>query len=861
MQNFQIYFKIKLFIIFLLIFSPSYGEVIRLSDEYQKDVYPGANLIISGEQWKIIGNYSDKTVFEYDAEVNLYFYKLIKIEISSEKPASIRWGWKSVHKKGADFFSEDTLSLITDNRFHQYTFEMKYPDKVNPIIDKASKLFIEIQNAEKSISSLKLKNVELVRHLPSEVGKFMIKGLCVSCIPENVWTFNTKVQNGDRLQFYMGVYNLTAGALSQKQKDDIWSKEGWKFVVDVLLDGGKENIYQYLMKPSEKEQDRKWQFIDLDLSKFAEKEVRLIFTVENTTEALNEYSIWGNPVIIRQSDDISNINPPIFVISCDTMRADHLLPYGYGLPTSPILDRFTKDSVLFERAYTTRTFTPVAHMSLLTGLFPKNHGVNAELPAFDHVKLLGEYLRDLDYYSLGLVGATTWFLPSRGYTRGMDEFYYPPEYLRDVFATHEILENRIRQLKYNNLFVFLHNYDVHTKMFPPATIYSSDDSRFFYFSDMLDIPELLKAECLPNPRSFFNHIQATLGRLGFFENLYINALYDDCVAKVDYALEELFNFLKEQGLYDKSIIIITADHGEALGEHGRYEHVDVYEHTARIPLIIKFPNNMHAGKRVSSLVSLEDIVPTILHYLKIDNNNLDGISLLGEIERNSGNPRKIFVQNQYQNEEALISDRYKLIYSFRESKVSFFDLLKDPMETENLINKEESLAKQFSSELSSHRFFNGEGWIITIKGKNIFTPDEILICPQDNLISVIPENIMFWYKKADAMDCLYGTISYPKIENTYSLYIYPKDINQELRIGFRSQGKFKVLTLDGSSESISEYEFILPDKPVVVENLSDIPDDGNTYIIVRKKSLPNQERKEVQLPEDAIQDIKNAGYL
>ncbi|HOQ32641.1 MAG TPA: sulfatase [Candidatus Hydrogenedens sp.] len=851
---------IKVLFISVLFLSESYGLVIRLTDKYWDDKFPNTDLSIPGEQWQIKQDRPDRIIFEHELQADLSLYKRIKIEMGSNKAASIRWGWRCGNKDGQDFFSEENLSMIADSKLHQYTFEMKYPDKINPIVDKASKLIIEVVNKEKDNKGLQLKNVELVRHLPSELGQFMLNGLCMNCIPEDAWTFNTKIQKGDRLLLYIGMYNPKVGALSQKKHEKEWNEQRSNFSIDVIDNGEKENIYEYQMNPMEKEDDREWRFIELDLSKFAEKEVQIIFT--KNTAVMDGYGLWGNPVIIRNIDDIEKQHPPVFIISCDTMRADHLLPYGYRLPTSPNLDKFAKEAVLFERAYTTRTFTPVAHMSLLTGLFPKNHGVNAELPAYDHVKLLGEYLKELGYYSMGLVGATTWFLPSRGYMRGMDKFYYPPEYLRDVFPTQEILKNEIKRLKYDNLFVFLHNYDVHTRMLPPATIYSSEDARFFSFSDLLEVPELLTAECMPNPRSFFNHIQATLGKLDFYENLYINALYDDCVAKVDYAIGDLFHFLKEQDLYDKSMIIIVADHGEALGEHGRYEHVDVYEHTARVPMMIKFPNGMYAGKRIESLVSLEDIVPTILGYLNVNYENLDGVSLSDIIEGKYTTPRKIFIQNQFQNEEALISDRYKVICSFRESKVSFFDLLQDPLECVNLFDKEDILLKQFLEEMSSYRFFNGEGWVVEVKGKKTNITDEVLICPGPNIISVIPDNIMFWYKKAEEMDCLYGTISYPQMADTYSLYIYPKDMKQELRIGFRSSEKFKVLSHDGSSELINEYEFVLPERYLYWENTPNIPNDGNTYILIRRKPLMSENgQKEVELPEDAIFNIRNTGYL
>ncbi len=290
-------------------------------------------------------------------------------------------------------------------------------------------------------------------------------------------------------------------------------------------------------------------------------------------------------------------------------------------------------------------------------------------------------------------------------------------------------------------------------------------------------------------------------------------------------------------MYDKSFICIVSDHGEALGEHGRYEHVDVYEHTARATMMVKFPNNMYAGERVHSLVSLEDITPTVLDYLNIEGKELDGISLFKIIKGDYNNPRKFFIQNQFQNEEALVSETHKLIRSFRESKISFFNLVQDPSESIDISKKEGPLVEQFLAEMNLYKSFDGDGWVISVKKKNTKVTDEILICPGTNLVSIYPENIMFWYKKAESMDCLYGTLSYPQISNIYSLYIYPKEMNQELRVSFKSSERFNVLLPGGISESVNEYEFLLPKEGTYWENEPNLPEDEKYICLYTKENL------------------------
>jgi glucan phosphoethanolaminetransferase (alkaline phosphatase superfamily) len=109
---------------------------------------------------------------------------------------------------------------------------------------------------------------------------------------------------------------------------------------------------------------------------------------------IGDFGVWGNPMVVTKSKQAGNYTP-IFIISCDTLRPDHLLPYGYDLPTSPHLDKFARDAVVFENAYTTQTFTPVAHMSMLTGKYPTSHGLTKNTDVYSHVNVISEIVKKL----------------------------------------------------------------------------------------------------------------------------------------------------------------------------------------------------------------------------------------------------------------------------------------------------------------------------------------------------------------------------------------------------------------------------------------------------------------------------------
>lgn len=301
----------------------------------------------------------------------------------------------------------------------------------------------------------------------------------------------------------------------------------------------------------------------------------------------------------------SPVSGPVILISVDALRADHLPAYGYRGVLTPALDTLVADGVVFERAFSHSPQTLPSHASLLSGRLPFETGVrdNAGFVIKDQERLLAEMLADRGYATGGIVSS---FVLRRetGIAQGFSFFdgdlpagspTMPRAGLtRDGSASERIAERWLSSARTDRAFLFLHLYEPHAPYEPPP--------RFDRYSS-----------------------------------------YDGEIAYVDEIIGRLVKYLKTHQMYDQSTIIVVADHGEGLGDHGETEHgLLLYDEALRVPLIVKPAAGQGAGRRVSDVVQLVDIVPTILDLAKAPiPDNLRGLSLKPLIDGASRFPRRI----------------------------------------------------------------------------------------------------------------------------------------------------------------------------------------------------------------------------
>ena len=314
----------------------------------------------------------------------------------------------------------------------------------------------------------------------------------------------------------------------------------------------------------------------------------------------------------------------LLLITIDTLRADHLGCYGYHDVKTPVIDALAREGILFSQAFTPVPITLPSHASIMTGLYPIQHGVqsNGNYVLSKGATTLAELMKSHGYLTCACVGS--FVLNSLfGLDQGFDTY---DDYLKKRKAgespldsdrkAEEVTKSALHWLQENHthpFFLWVHYFDPHALYLPPSP----------------------------------------------FREEYSSHLYDGEIAYTDKCLGDLFRGLREMGVMDKTIVILTADHGEGLGEHGEPTHtVFIYDSTLHVPLIISLPSGYlvagrKAGSQVMDMVSTLDIFPTIvdLFTLKpagVQLDHLPGRSLVPFMSEKCPHPdREIFCETLY----------------------------------------------------------------------------------------------------------------------------------------------------------------------------------------------------------------------
>jgi arylsulfatase A-like enzyme len=436
----------------------------------------------------------------------------------------------------------------------------------------------------------------------------------------------------------------------------------------------------------------------------------------------------------------SDALPPriIILIVADTLRADHMGCYGYPKKTTPSLDRFAEDCVIFDRAYSPIPATLPAHMSILTGFYPDAHRAakDKSRALSPEIATLTEKIKEAGYNTTGFVSSIL-LKGDIGFQRGFDDYRLVDENLTFADRLNSLAIEWLNQTATNSdskAFLFIHYYDVHSDFF------RSFENKLPYYApkEFIEIfcphPEL----SLANDHQVDSYasqylIDLTKQRIRVSEPAResIAGLYDAGVAYFDDQLGELFSRLKEKGIYEDSLIILTADHGEELQEHGEFLHNQTYEETIRVPLLIKFPRGQFTPGRKDNPVGLIDIMPTLLEYLKIPmRKGVQGESFLAMVQDGIEDEREIFSKGNAIHGwkfYSLTGKRYKLIYNETTGEKELYDLEKDYGETTNVADQHPDLTDKLTERIQeiiqtnatlARKFQKGSA-------KKPFSPEEI----------------------------------------------------------------------------------------------------------------------------------------
>jgi arylsulfatase A-like enzyme len=292
--------------------------------------------------------------------------------------------------------------------------------------------------------------------------------------------------------------------------------------------------------------------------------------------------------------------PPqrIFLVTLDTLRADHLSCYGYPRPTSPFLDRLAEEGVLFTRAIASASTTVSSHASLFTSLQPPQHRLTRNgMVMHRSLYTLAAMFRDLGYTTAGF--STVGFM--KGLGPGFDTLDTEGEYHPNPRVVDRALAWLAERGPEEPFFLWLHLYDVHEWLRPRNVD-----------------PEARRraSELEPRGRELARHVVESHGlQLGrFAEEQLLDAIdrYDGQILSVDAGVERLYAAAADRGFDRRALWIVTSDHGEGLGSHGYRGHgAKIYNEQLHVPLIFHTPGSRAGGRRVDRLVRLVDLLPTL----------------------------------------------------------------------------------------------------------------------------------------------------------------------------------------------------------------------------------------------------------
>ena len=458
--------------------------------------------------------------------------------------------------------------------------------------------------------------------------------------------------------------------------------------------------------------------------------------------------------------------PNLILITMDTTRADHLSCYGYHRKTTPHLDEFAEGSVLFKNTYSPSSWTLPAHASLFTGMYPAKHGarVNSDFTRYLLLRYGTELKAGFGINSQGIAGQSTryleeenttlaelllakgyktagviagpWCLEKFGLGQGFtfyDNTLYNPDYDVAYFALCKIVgrfvslldfvtkygiedwgktASQVNEVAFNWLeknytqpfFLFLNYFDPHHPYSPPKPfdgLFSNGNKDLVEnFNNPEGVLGFIKGQ-----RRLLHAVLNLQHKLSEVERNVLVSQYDGEIRYLDYHINRLFQKLKRLKIYDNTMIIVTSDHGESFGSHDIITHgYSLYQEELKIPLIIKYPSSQPLKGVVDNLVSLVDILPTIMSTL--------GFSVGGDVQgkilpdaghsiiaESYNNWRKILLHGHRFNRDlkAYYDGPFKYIWG--SNGCELYNIENDPQELNNLIKEMPKKAREMQALL------------------------------------------------------------------------------------------------------------------------------------------------------------------
>lgn len=375
--------------------------------------------------------------------------------------------------------------------------------------------------------------------------------------------------------------------------------------------------------------------------------------------------------------------PGILLIVIDTLRQDHTGCSGYERATTPALDALSADAVRFSRAYSAAPWTLPSIATILTGLYPSTHGaVQVDSHLLDEALTLAEILQANGYATAGVVSHSL-LSRRRGMGQGYERFAeVVRQHQHNYMTTGPVTDRALEFLEAlasgeKPYFLFVHYFDPHYNYLRHPEYGFAPDSAGRLRGEE-DLEELMGIEGELTPKEF-----------GFLADL-----YDEEVRFTDDGVARLLARLRELGLYERTLIVVTADHGEEFGEHGGLSHGrTLYDEIMRVPIVLREPGHTGRERVISTPVSLVALAPTILSLVGIDPAPFlfQGRSLAPLLSGRAPADSVVYFEVDFDEvlayKKGVVAGGYKLVRDETVGWVRLHEIESDPEERNNLASR------------------------------------------------------------------------------------------------------------------------------------------------------------------------------
>lgn len=416
-------------------------------------------------------------------------------------------------------------------------------------------------------------------------------------------------------------------------------------------------------------------------------------------------------------------------VSFDALQAAHVSSLGYPKKVTPTIDEMAKNGYNFTNNISVASWTVPASMSWFTGVYPSEHKLTNKFSVFNppnnvlsnlkklspELVTLAEVLKDNGYATGGFTGnaGVSGFF---GYGQGFDQYFFEKGKFGSMGVSIPKALDWLKENKEKKFFMFLHGYDMHGQNVPVDGF----DYRFVEkgydkkFTGSAAEQEALREEGLEKGFVTIRDEDVKFWR----------AIYDEKIQRTDAKFKGFLAELEKMGLMDKTIFVLTSDHGTEFYEHKHFDHgFSLYDELIHVPLIIKLPKQK-AGKVIKDQITSLDIMPTLLDLLDVKmpgkaKDQLRGASLVPAL-KGKAVAKDVYSETDYRQytykRSVITKEGWKFIYTLENKSRELYNMKKDPKELKNLVELEPKLAYELEQKLFAHfksigHDLNAKQWI------------------------------------------------------------------------------------------------------------------------------------------------------